>query len=65
MKKLDLSILREINIKSILEILKKDKKNNNNYNFVLLKKIGFPTTNNELNEAQIIESIKKNEYISN
>ena len=65
MKKLDLSILREINIKSILEILKKDKKNNNNYNFVLLKKIGFPTTNNELNEAQIIESIQKNEYISN
>jgi len=64
-KKLDLLILQEINIYSILKSLKKDKKNNNNYNFVLLKKIGAPVINNELKEAQIIESIKKNEYISN
>ena len=63
-KQLSLPLIKKINIESIIETMKNDKKNNNNINFVLIKKIGNPTINNIIKVSQIKEAIESNEYIS-
>ena len=64
-KKLSLPLIKNININKLIQAMKNDKKNNqNNINFVLLNKIGYPKINNVINESKIKEAIKNNEYIS-
>ena len=65
-KKLSLPLIKNINILSLIELMKNDKKNNgNDINFVLLEKIGKPVINNFINKSQIKEALNKNEYFSN
>ena len=65
-KKLSLPLIKNINIQSLIELMKNDKKNNNDdINFVLLEKIGKPVINNFFKKSQIKEALNKNEYFSN
>jgi len=65
-KKLSLPLIKNINIMSLIELMKNDKKNNNDYiNFVLLEKIGKPIINNFFKKSQIEEALNNNEYFSN
>ena len=64
-KKLSLSIITNVNIDKLIKVMYNDKKNSNkNIYFVLIEKIGVPKINNIIDENEIIEAIKQNEYIS-
>ena len=65
-RKLSLPLIKKINIQSLIKLMEKDKKNNNNnINFVLLNKIGKPIINNFIKKSMVKEALYNNEYFSN